>query len=81
MIEQAGAYTAEQIAEQGISPEMDDMNVFELIENPSAGCYIGGSWLGAQRWAVEQGGTATIVGTVAALRSHLLQGRLDERGR
>lgn len=69
MIEQAGAYTAEQIADQGISPELDDMKVFELLENPAAGCYIGGSWLGAQRWAVEQGGTATIVGTVAELRN------------
>lgn len=69
MIEQAGAYTAAQIAEQGISSELDDMKVFELIENPSAGCYIGGSWLGAQKWAVKMGGTATTVGTVAELRN------------
>jgi len=70
MIEKAGAYTKEQIAEQCISPELDDMKVFELIENPSARCYIGSSWLGAQRWAAAQGGTATIVGTVAEVRSN-----------
>jgi hypothetical protein len=71
MIETSGAYTKEQIASQGISPELDDMKVFELMENPDAGCYIGGSWLGAQRWAVALGGTATIIGTVAELRANV----------
>jgi hypothetical protein len=57
MIEQAGEYTAEQIAAEGLA---EGLKAFTLLENPEAR-YVGGSWLGAQKWAVAQGGTATLV--------------------
>lgn len=63
-IETAGAYTAAEIAERGISEDLNGMKIWQLIELPAQGYYLGDSALGAQRWAVEHDATATIVGRV-----------------
>lgn len=68
----AGHYTAEQVT--SLTPDADDleMRVFFLQEDPDAGWYIGGSVLGAQKWAIAQDGTAEYLGTLG----HVLKGEI-----
>lgn len=65
----AGFYPVAEVQANATAEDKADFRVFVLQERPDAGWYIGGSALGAQKWAISQGGTAEYLGILGRVLS------------